>query len=176
MINYLCVLNYVDFDIFNMLKKISVLLFSALVLITTGGFKIYSHHCDCCHITEFSLTKIDVCCTSHEMPADCDANKTEMQACCNGKMHIAEKKHSCAADHCCKIESRYFKLKSFFEIKKHFELKGFQVFENLIQIFHTEISIGNFVKKILRLADHSPPVFSQLDFVIFSHSFKIPHL
>jgi hypothetical protein len=158
---------------FKLLKKILVLSIAILVVLTTGGFKVYSHQCDCCHTTELSLTDFDDCCELDEAMAVCEADG-QAEACCQDETHDAHENHSCEADHCCQIESEFYKLDNAYEKANALQIHAFQFVKKLEQIIYTESQQLDFVDKLIFVSGNAPPKLSSRLFVVFSHSLKIP--
>ena len=158
---------------FKLLKKILVLFIAILVVLTTGGFKVYSHQCDCCHTTELSLTDFDECCDLEEGIAVCETD-APAGTCCPDNNHVANEHHSCEADHCCQIESDFYKLDNAYEKANAIQIQPFQYVKTLEQIIHTESLHLDFVDKLIFVSGNAPPKLSSRFFLVFSHSLKIP--
>ncbi len=158
---------------FKLLKKILVLFIAVLVVLTTGGFKVYSHQCDCCNTTELSLTSFDDCCDMDEGIVVC-ATDAHAGTCCPDENHAAMENHSCKTNHCCQIESKFFKLDNAYEKAKALQFQPFQFVKKLEQTIHTESLHLDFVDKLIFIAAKAPPKLSCWLFVVFSHALKIP--
>ncbi len=144
-----------------------------MVVVTTGGFSIFSHQCNCCNSYEFSLTGFNACCEMEGQDATCETD-THKSSCCTEKIHVEQKNHSCKTDNCCQIDSRFFRLDNLFEKTRDIQINKIQIPVQLQQIIHTETIQIDFVKKLIFIAENSPPKIPYKNFVVFAHSLKIP--
>lgn len=158
---------------FKILKSIFALLLVVVVVVTTGGFSIFTHQCDCCNSYELSLSELNACCETEgeEYTCDLDAQKS---SCCAEKIHVDHKNHSCKNDHCCQINTRFFRLGNLFLNTRDIQVDKIQIPVQLQQIIHTETIQIEFVKKLIHISENSPPKIPFKKFVVFAHQLKIP--
>lgn len=80
-------------------KSVSLLL-ALVFFISTSGFTVYEHHCNCTDTIETILIdKGDNCC------------EKVVPTCCE------ERQHSCESDEeCCELSTRYYKINTLFEL------------------------------------------------------------
>ena len=157
---------------FKILKSIFSLILVVMVVVTTGGFRIFSHQCNCCHSYEFSLTGINTCCEIEEKNNTCDIEDHE-SLCCSEKIHVEIKKQ-CKTDQCCQVISRFYRLDNLFNKTEDIQINKVQFFDETKQIIHTETHQNEFVKKLIYIAENSPPKIPYKNFIVFAHTLKIP--
>lgn len=157
---------------FRVLKAISAILLAILVLITTGGFNIYSHDCDCCGTSDVSLVGLEVCCNKQDQP-HFETVHHQTSSCCEAQSTVVKKSQVCHADKCCQIESTFYKLDYLFEKSQVSRIYNFEILAPFLTVITPEILVFDFVRKLIFISDSSPPKISARDIVIFGKALKI---
>jgi len=144
-----------------------------MVVVTTGGFSVFSHDCNCCDSYELSLTGFTACCEMEETEVSCKT-ESHASACCTEKIHVEQKNHSCKTDQCCQLASKFYRLDNSYEKTRDIQINKIQFSNQLQRIINTEIIQNDFFNKLIFIAKNSPPKIPYKNFVVFTHSFKIP--
>ena len=119
------------------IKKLLVLLFTAIITVSASGFFITYHECHECGTSDFYfLKKTDFYCAKHNKELQ------NQDLCCSPKSEI---NHNDCQD-CCKNTKSYFTI-PFYPIQQTFLLIPFEIFqakalislENLFSEFNTEL-------------------------------------
>lgn len=157
---------------FKLFQKILSVFIAVLVLVTTSGFRIYSHDCDCCGSDEISFVEIDTCCEEEQTALPCDLIHSFDTPCCP-PIEITDILHDCETSGCCEVQADFFKLNNIFDKSKVLNIK-YPVLENyMVQVVDTEALTEKTITRYLQVADNSPPKIPFRDFVIFGHALKI---
>jgi len=100
----------------NLLKQISVILISGLLIIASGGFGLIHHYCGCTDNENISILTENSCCPDDMKSIACKIDsETETVSCC--QVDTSEKpanSNDCSGeDGCCSSEYLYFKTDKF---------------------------------------------------------------
>jgi hypothetical protein len=158
-----------------LIKKISAVLLAIVVLVSTSGFTVYEHNCNCCQTTDYSLTIFSSCCdhdsaiTNETAPETCSDG-----ICCNITTDEKTQNHVCSADGCCNFNNNYEKLAVDFDKSQTVSIRFFPKLINVIQILNPIVLVEPELQKLIHISQNAPPILSETDFVIFAHALKIP--
>ncbi len=160
---------------FNVVKKISAIFLAFVVIITTSGFNIYSHDCNCCETNDISLAKPEACCNPDFDNIICEVGESEHTSdCCPAETPKPDKSRICSSGSCCLVEHTFYKIHSYFQKQSNNIIQQIypECYSNLI--IKTDIEATTFIKKMVFISGKSPPKISVDDFLIFCHTLKIP--
>lgn len=170
-INYLCVLKYVNINMFKLIQNISILTLAFFTLVATSGINVHEHNCKCCETEVVSLVNIDACC-DHEIDV-CESESAELSS-YHSTSTSAIDTETCLGNDCCWIVQDFHKIKNDFQYQNTLLLKHFYIHTCTIQQIKTEVQASGLVKKLIFISDKSPPKISVDDFILFCSSLKIP--
>jgi len=148
-----------------LIKKISSLILIIVILVTTIGFSIYSHHCYCNNLTDYSFFINKTECNNHSY----ESNK-----CCSLEDKVDNKqKKCCDKSSCCQTSLQFYKLTTIYDVPqvkntlKFFSTIIFRLFENDKKSF-TDIKDNKNIKPIIII-----PLLYGKSLVHFIHQLKI---
>lgn len=151
------------------------LFLAAWMVISTGGYSIYAHNCDCCGIEEISVLDFNDCCSHENTSQVCDIDSRMAKSCCadvdTPKKETHE--HQCQSNGCCNISQNFFKLESSFDTARPYIVKSFVKLAGIIQVIDTEDTVINSYSEITDTADQGLKYLTGRTFVLFSHQLKI---
>jgi hypothetical protein len=158
-----------------LIKKIFSVFLALVVLISTSGFTVYEHHCNCCQTTDYSLVEfVSGCDHESEMHQQHEANVCQSEGCWDASSHDEHQKHVCSHDVCCMFQLNYEKLSIDFDKSQTISVKYFPQIFNVIQFLKPQVLVEPEIQKLIHISQNAPPILSETDFVIFAHALKIP--
>ncbi len=146
-------------------KKISSLILIIVILVTTIGFSIYSHHCYCNNLTDYSF---------FINKTECNNHSDESNKCCSLDNKVNNKQKKCCNKlSCCQTSLHFYKLTTLYDVPqakntlKFFCTIIFKIFENDKKSI-TDIKDKKYFKPIIII----PLLYGKL-LIHFIHQLKI---
>lgn len=158
-----------------LIKKISAVFLAIVVLVSTSGFTVYEHSCNCCQTTDYSLANFSSCCDRDSEPMHEGTPEICSDGiCCNTAADEDNQNHVCSANGCCNFDNNYEKLGVDFDKSQTLTIRFFPKLLNVIQILKPQVLVETELHKLIHISQNAPPIFAESDFVIFAHALKIP--
>lgn len=157
------------------IKKSVAVFLAIVVLISTSGFTVYEHNCNCCQTTDYSLTNFTSCCDhDSETSVDTAPQICSDGICCNTAADEETQNHVCSIDGCCNFDNNYEKLTVDFDKSQTVSIRYFPQLIHVIQILKPQVLVEPELQKLIHISQNAPPILAETDFVIFAHALKIP--
>lgn len=159
---------------FQLLKKIFVIISATMLVIASGGFSLYQHYCSCeGDVYNSIIVESTDCNEANEIQSCCSVPEEKVTSCCETDANQNNSHSLCGDDDsCCTSEVSFLKTDEFnysFDEKKSFQF--ITAFVNIIEAI-TFQNIDGFTKETNFIADLPPPDYG-IRFLITHHQLKI---